>query len=297
MTGSHRWMWLALVLILPATPARAKVKVVSTIPDLAAIASEVGGAWVEVSALVRPTQDPHALDAKPSFIVILNRADLLLLVGLELEAGWLPPLLVGARNGDIQRGADGYLDCATLIPPLEVQAADRAKGDIHPGGNPHYWIDPRNGVRLARGIAARLGSLDPEHAADYARGADAFAQRIEAKIRGWQERLAPLRGSRVVVYHRSWVYFLDFAGLEEVGALEPKPGIPPSPDHVAGLIRKVQGLGVKLVLQESFYPTQLSSLFARKSGAQLKVLPTMVGAGGAESYTELIEALVKGLVQ
>lgn len=288
---------LALVALLLPGAAQAALKVVSTIPDFGAIAAEIGGERVEVVSLVRPSQDPHFVDAKPSFVVSLNRADLVLLAGMELEAGWLPSLLLGSRNGKIQRGADGYLDCSTLIPPMEVEAADRSKGDVHPGGNPHYWIDPRNGVRLARGIARRLAALDGEHAADYQRGAEAFVSRLEAKMAGWRERLDARPGTRVVVYHRSWVYFLDWAGFEEVGALEPKPGIPPSPDHVATLIRKVQDSGVRYVLQESFYPTGLSRIFAQKSGAKLKVLPTMVGGGGTRTYADVVENLVAELTR
>jgi zinc/manganese transport system substrate-binding protein len=296
MNSCIKILVVALLALLPAT-VDAKVKVVSTIPDFGAIAQEVGGQHVEVTSLVRPTQDPHFVDAKPSFVVELNHADLVLLAGMELEAGWLPPLLVGARNSRVQKGADGYLDCSTLIPPMEVQTADRSKGDVHPGGNPHYWFDPRNGVLLARGIAQRLGVIDSAHAADYQKGADAFVQRLEAKMVQWRKKLAAHRGTKVVVYHRSWVYFLDFAGFQEVGALEPKPGIPPSPSHVAGLVRKVKDTGVRYMIQESFYPTQLSTLFAQKAGAKLLILPTMVGAGGTQSYIDVVDALVRELTQ
>ncbi len=282
------------LLLLPAA-LFAKVQIVSTIPDFGAIAGEIGGDLVEVTSLVRPTQDPHFLDAKPSFIVSLNHAGLLLVAGMELEAGWLPPLLVGARNSRIQKGADGYLDCSTLILPMEVQGPDRAKGDIHPGGNPHYWYDPRNGVRIAQGIARRLAVIDARHAVTYQKNAADLTHRLESRIEEWQTRLAPRAGTRVVVYHKSWVYLLDFVRFVEVGALEPKPGIPPSPDHVAALIQKVKDTGVRYLLQESFYPTQLSQIFAQKSGARLKVLPTMVGAAGTKSYIELIDFLVKEL--
>lgn len=283
-----------LLAILPGA-ASAKVRVVSTIPDFGALAKEVGGDRVAVTSLVRPTQDPHFLDAKPSFIVDLNRADLVLLAGMELEAGWLPPLLVGARNGAIQRGAVGYLDCSTLIPPMEAESADRSKGDVHPGGNPHYWNDPRNGIRLARGIAKRLAAIDPKGAGQYSAGADAFVKRLEAKMTEWRKAFDARRGTKVVVYHRSWIYFLDWAGYREVGALEPKPGIPPSPSHVADLVRKVRAENVRYVIQESFYPTQLSKIFAKKAGARLEVLPTMVGADGTHSYIELIDKLVRRL--
>ncbi len=288
--------WLAATMILAvASIAGAEVKVVSTIPDFGAIAKEVGGAHVTVTTLVRPTQDPHYVDAKPSLMLELNKADMLLVAGMDLEAGWLPPLMTGARNGAIQRGGIGYLDCSTLIPPMQVRSPDRSQGDIHPGGNPHYWTDPRNGIRMARGIAQRLAKIDPGNADAYKAGADAFVRRMEAKIAEWRKRLEPLKGTKVVVYHESWVYFLDFAGFVQAGELEPKPGIPPKPAHVAELIQRVQGQGIKFVVQESFYPTQLSRIFAQKSGAELKVLPTMVGAGGTSSYTDLIERLVSEL--
>lgn len=288
--------WLTATMILAvASIAGAEVKVVSTIPDFGAIAKEVGGAHVAVTNLVRPTQDPHYVDAKPSLMLELNKADMLLVAGMDLEAGWLPPLMTGARNGAIQRGGNGYLDCSTLIPPMQVRSPDRSQGDIHPGGNPHYWTDPRNGIRMARGIAQRLAKIDPGNADAYKAGADAFVRRMEGKMVEWRKRLDPHKGTKVVVYHESWVYFLDFAGLVQAGELEPKPGIPPKPAHVAELIQRVQGQGIKFVVQESFYPTQLSRIFAQKSGAELKVLPTMVGAGGTSSYTDLIERLVSEL--
>ncbi|MFH0903526.1 MAG: metal ABC transporter substrate-binding protein [Pseudomonadota bacterium] len=287
---------VALVLLVPAV-LQARTRIVTTIPDLGAIAKEVGGERVDVTSLVRPTQDPHFLDAKPSFVVALNRADLVLLAGMELEAGWLPPLLVAARNSRIQQGTDGYLDCSTLIPPMEVQAADRSKGDIHPGGNPHYWNDPRNGIRLANGIAQKLARIDPGNASGYQSGALDFVRRLEARMQQWRAQLDARKGTKVVVYHRSWVYLLDYAGYVEAGALEPKPGIPPSPNHVASLIRQVQGQDVRYVIQESFYPTQLSRVFAQKSGAKLVVLPTMVGADGTSTYADVVGAIVNAITQ
>ncbi len=277
--------------------AEAKVRVIATIPDFASIAREVGGDLVEIAAMVRPTQDPHFMDPKPSFVVALNKADLLLLAGMELEGGWLPPLLLSARNSRIQKGGDGYLDCSTLIVPKEVQSADRSKGDVHPGGNPHYWYDPRNGIRLAKGIAAKLAVLDPDNAEAYAQRCDAFVKKLQGHIADWHKRLEPLKGAPVVVYHKSWVYFLDFAGLTEVGALEPKPGIPPSPAHVAELLKKTQSAKVRWVLQESFYPSQLAQQFAEKSGARLLVLPTMVGASGTKNYVDVIEKMVVELLK
>ncbi|HNS97419.1 MAG TPA: metal ABC transporter substrate-binding protein [Polyangiaceae bacterium] len=291
------WLtWLIVTMMLSVgMVARAEVKIVSTIPDFGAIAKEVGGEHVSVTSMVRPTQDPHYVDAKPSLMIELNKADMLLVAGMDLEAGWLPPLMTGARNGNVQRGGSGYLDCSTLIPPMQVRSPDRSQGDIHPGGNPHYWTDPRNGVRLARGIAQRLAKIDPDNADAYKAGADAFVRRLEGKMAEWRKRLEPHKGTKVVVYHESWVYFLDFVGFVQAGELEPKPGIPPKPAHVAELIQRVQGQGIKYVVQESFYPTQLSRIFAQKSGAELKVLPTMVGAAGTSSYVQLIDRLVAEL--
>jgi len=291
-------MLVAGSLSLAATATRAKtLEVVSTIPDFASIAAEVGGSCVRVQSLVKPTQDPHFVDAKPSLMVTLNQADLLLVTGMELEAGWLPPLQTGSRNGQIQRGASGYLDLSTVISSMEVQAPDRAKGDIHPGGNPHYWTDPRNGVRIAKAIANKLIELDPDHASDVRSRLHSFLNRLEDRMDDWSKRLAPYKGTRVVVYHESWVYFLDWAGFVKAGALEPKPGIPPKPSHVAALIKKVKDQNVKYVIQESFYPTNLSKVFAGKSGATLKVLPTMVGAGGTHTYFDVIEKIVSELTR
>ena len=277
--------------------ALARLEVVTTIPDFGAIAQEVGGPHVRVTALVKPTQDPHFVDAKPSLMVDLNRADLLLITGMELESGWLPPLMTGSRNREIQRGADGYLDCSTLIKPMEVRAPDRAKGDIHPGGNPHYWTDPRNALAIARGIARRLIRLDASHEKDIRQRLQIFVEKLQARMADWKRRLAPHRGTRVVVYHESWIYFLDWAGFVRAGALEPKPGIPPKPSHVAALIKRVKNQDVKYVIQESFYPTNLSRIFARKSGAALRVLPTMVGAAGTHTYFDVIERLVAALTR
>ncbi|MCP4676299.1 MAG: zinc ABC transporter substrate-binding protein [Deltaproteobacteria bacterium] len=284
--------YLVLITIAVSSAGHAAVRIITTIPDFGHIAKEVGGSHVDMEALVKPTQDPHFVDAKPSLMVKLNRADLLLITGMELEGGWLPPLLTGARNSKIMRGGEGYLDCSTLIPPMEVMAVDRSKGDIHPSGNPHYWTDPRNGIRMAKGIAKRLAEIDPSHAADYAAGRDRFISKLKVKIVEWEKKLAPHRGTKVVVYHESWIYFLDWTGFVKAGALEPKPGIPPKPSHVATLIKKVRGQGIKLVVQESFYPTRLSKIFAEKSGAALKVLPTMVGAGGTRDYFEVVDKLV-----
>lgn len=271
--------------------ADAAVVVVATTPDLAAIARQVGGPNAEVKALALPTQDPHFVDARPNLALILNRADLLVIQGLDLEVGWLPVLQTGARNPKIQTGAAGFLDASTLIAPLEAPAGQvsRAQGDIHPGGNPHYLVDPRNGAKVALGIAARLARIDPANASAYndranalSRDANALAARLAAKAAA----IDPAK-RKVVVYHRSWIYFETWLGLTEVGAVEPKPGIPPDPAHVAQLLVLMRSQGARAILAEEYYPQTTTKLLADKSGAELLVLSG--GAGEGEGYLDRIQ--------
>jgi zinc/manganese transport system substrate-binding protein len=281
----------ALALALFGQKAEAALVVVATTPDLAAIARQVGGGAVEVKSLALPTQDPHFVDARPNLAVLLNKADLLVVQGLELEAGWLPVLQSGARNPKIQTGADGYLDCSTLVPVLDVPDASvtRAQGDIHRGGNPHYLTDPRNGAKVARGVAARLAKLDPagasgfeQRAAEIEKGASALASKMTAAF-------AALDAAKrkVVVYHRSWIYFESWLGLTEAGAIEPKPGIPPDPGHVAQLMVGMRAQGVRAILTEEFYPQTTSKLLADKTGASLLVISG--GAGDSQGYLDRVQ--------
>ncbi len=283
-------------LFVSAEDALAKVRIVGSIPGFAAIAQEIGGDKVEVTSLSKGYQDPHFVDAKPSLILVLNKADLLLYAGLELEIGWLPPLITGARNSKILPGNIGNLNCSTLISNiLEVPTTkvDRSMGDIHPGGNPHYWLDPRNGIAVARGIVERLKEIDPENASYYDEHLADFTKRLSAKIKEWDDKLAPYKGTQIVTYHKSWVYFSDWAGFDEVGYVEPKPGIPPSPSYVADLIRKLQEDNVRLILEESFFPQKAPALIAEKTGASLLVLPSEVGGrDGINTYSDLFDAIV-----
>jgi zinc/manganese transport system substrate-binding protein len=277
--------------------ARAEVKVVASVPDLAALTKEVGGALVSVKALSLPTQDPHFVDAKPSLALDLNRADLLVLVGLDLEIGWLPTLVVGARNAAIQPGSPGYLDCSQFVHRLDVPAAnvDRSHGDIHPGGNPHYLNDPRAAAAVARGIAGRLAELDPSHRAAYEANRDALVARLTAARARWEKRLAPYRGAPIVAYHKTWTYLADWLGLDQVGFLEPKPGIPPNPQHVASLLGLARTRKVRLVLQESYYPDAASKLVADKIPAPLVHVAGGTNFAGGESYEQHIDGLVEAL--
>lgn len=289
---------VVLALVLGAARAEAAVVVVTTTPDLAAIVRQVGGARVEVHSLALPTQDPHFVDARPNLALVLNKADLLVLQGLELEVGWLPVLVSGARNPRIQVGAPGYLDASTVVTPLEVPSGQvsRAQGDIHPGGNPHYLQDPRNGARVGRAAAERLGKIDPVGAAGY----DARAAQLEKEANALAARLAERAAAidakrrRVVVYHRSWSYLEAWLGLTEVGAVEPKPGIPPDPGHVASLLVAMRSQGARAILAEAYYPETTSRLLAEKSGAALLVLPG--GAADGEAYLGHVEQVTERIL-
>jgi len=276
----------------------AVLHVVSSIPTLGSLAKEVGGARVEVESLAKGYQDPHFVEPKPSLMLVLNRADLLLHVGLELEIGWLPPLVLGSRNPKIQPGELGNLDCSRAIPVLDVPTTklDRSMGDIHPQGNPHYWLPPANARIIAREIAERLEQLDPDGRAEYQRNLAAFNKRVDAKTREWAPMTEKLKGVKVATYHKSWTYVSHWLGLEEVGYVEPKPGIPPDPQHLARLISVMKQEGAKLLLMENFYNKSVATLVAEKAGAKLLTLPTDVGATPEiKDWFSLVETVLKTL--
>lgn len=252
-----------------ATPVKAEIKVVTTTPDLAALVMAVGGSDVSVTSLSLPTQDPHFVDAKPSLALKLNKADLLIVNGLDLEIGWLPVLQQNARNPKIKTGGVGYLDCSKFVKLLEVPTTvvDRSQGDIHPGGNPHYLHAPEAAAGCASGIAAKLVEIDPARGGAYQKRVTAFSRALHDKRHEWEQRLAKFRGMPVVTYHQSWSYVIAWLGLDAVATLEPKPGIPPSPSHVARVLKLAQARGVKVILQESYYPDKTGKLVASKIAA------------------------------
>jgi zinc/manganese transport system substrate-binding protein len=263
----------------PAGGAHAKLRVLGTLPDFAAIAAELGGERVATESLIQGTEDPHFVDAKPSHILRMSRADLLICIGLGLESGWLPVLLTQARNGRVQIGAAGYLDASQFVQAKEVPVkADRSMGDVHGGGNPHYYVSPPEMLHVSQAIYQKLVELDPAGQAEYDRRWRAFEAQYRRKSEQWQRALAPLAGAKVVEYHKSWIYLLDWLGMTSVGALEPKPGIPPSPSHVTQLLMRVKDQKVRFVFRESYHADNLSEVFAKKAGARLLDLPTMVGA-------------------
>jgi zinc/manganese transport system substrate-binding protein len=295
MKPFRSWVNLLVVVatMLWGSRALALPKVVATTPDLAAIARQVGGDAVEVTSLALPTQDPHFVDAKPSLALALNRADLLLAQGLDLEIGWLPTLQAGARNPKITVGAGGYLDCSSFISVLEAPTGpvSRAEGDIHRGGNPHYLYDPRNGAKVARAIAERLSRLDPGKAAQYTKNADDFQRAANQLAADFASKFAELdlAKRKIVVYHRSWSYLEAWLALTEAGAVEPKPGIPPDPAHVAELMGRMKAESVRAIVAEAFYPETTSKLLAEKTGAALVLLPG--GTSEGQKYLDHVSDL------
>ncbi len=298
----NRWLSILMIAIGLAgfaRPAEAKLHVVTTIETFADLARRVGGGRVEVQALSRGYMDPHFVEPKPSLVILLNRADLLVHVGLELEIGWLPPLVLGARNDRILPGALGNLDASQAIPVLDVpmMKVDRSMGDIHPQGNPHYWLPPENAAVIANELAARLKQLDPSGAAEYDANLKHLTDELNTRRAKWETEAAVLRGMKVVTYHKSWSYVSKWLGLVEVGYVEPKPGIPAPPSHIAQLIGLMRRENVKLILMESFYPRNTVELVAQKSGGRAVVLPSDVGAApDIKDYFELVDSVIAKLV-
>ena len=270
---------LAAILLIGAAPAHAATRVVATTQDLESIVKEVGGDKVETESLAKGYQDPHFVEAKPSFILRLNRADLLVVVGRELEIGWLPALINQARNAKIQPGANGYLDASLSAKILDIPtgAVTRAEGDVHPQGNPHYWLDPGNGRRIAKAVQERLSQLDPANAAVFAQREADFERRLTEAEQRWRTAMAPFKGLKVVTYHRSWPNFADAFGLNVVGYVEPKPGIPPSPSHTLDLIQQMKRDNVKLIIIEPYFDPKTPNSIGSQTGAQVVTLAPSVG--------------------
>ncbi len=288
----------ALVLLAPLDVV-AKLQIVATTPDLAVVARDVGGADVHVVALALPTQDPHFVDAKPHLALALSKADLLLLTGAGLEVGWLPTLLTGSRNADIQAGSPGYLDCSSLVSLLEVPTTqvDRSQGDIHPQGNPHYSYDPRRVETLAVGIGKRLSELDPAHKAGYFARTKSFVEGLRAARVNWEARLAKARGQKIIAYHNSLPYLAEWLGVEVVEHVEPKPGIPPNPSHIAHVLEAARANKVRVILQQAYYPSGTSKLIADKAGAVFLQIPGYPDFAAGQTYAAYMNDLVSKLAK
>jgi ABC-type Zn uptake system ZnuABC Zn-binding protein ZnuA len=283
--------FLFLLLLAPAI-ASAQLKVVATTEDLGSLASEIGGARVSVTSLAKGYQDPHFVDPKPSFILAVSRADLLIVVGRELEIGWLSPLLTSSRNSKIQPGNAGYLDPSTTVKILEIPSGQitRAMGDVHPLGNPHYWLEPGNGRRIAQAIRDKLSELAPADKALFAQRYADFDQRLAAAEKRWDAAMAPYKGTKIVTYHRSWPNFMERFGLEVMGYVEPKPGIPPSPAHTIDLIGEMKRQDAKLIVVEPYFDLKTPQAIANQVGGRVVVLaPSVGGSKEAGDYIKLFD--------
>ncbi len=270
----------------PASRADSKLRIMTATTDLASLAQEVGGEKVDVESIARGYQDPHFVEAKPSFLLKLRHADLLIVVGLELEIGWLPPLISQSTNPKIQVGAPGYFDASRFAKILEIPTGQvtRAEGDVHPLGNPHYWLDPENGLRIAKGIQNKLSEMRPGDAAYFAQRYDSFEQRLKQADEKWLAEMKTYAGRKIVTYHRSWPNFAEHFHLDVVGYVEPRPGIPPSPQHTVELIGQMKRDGVKIIVVEPYFDLKTPNAIARDTGGQVVVL--MPSVGGEKEITD-----------
>lgn len=292
MKTSFRFFLLPFLAIL-AAPAFAELHVVATTPDLGAIARAIGGGEMSLTVLAKPTEDPHFVDAKPSFLLKLNRADILIEGGAELEAGWLTPLLEGARNPKLEAGKPGRVSAAEGIALLEVPSTlDRSQGDIHASGNPHYLTDPANARIVAAHLARVFAELDAKSASTYQANLQKFTARLDAKLAGWQKLLAPYHGRPVVTYHNYWIYFAARFGLPMELFLEPKPGIPPTPAHLAEVITRMKAGNLKLIAVQPYQNRKTAETVAGHTGAVVLDWPSFPGGPGTEGYIEWMDLLV-----
>lgn len=291
---------MAVALSSGAVNASAQIKVITSTEDLAALTRAVGGDKVDVEALAKGYQDPHFVEAKPSFVLKLYGADLLVVVGRELESAWLPALITQSRNPKVQPGSSGYLDASVnaRIADIPTGPITRAMGDVHPQGNPHYWLEPGNGRRIAKAIQNRLTQLSPGDAAYFAQRYEEFDKRLAAAEKRWAAALAPYKGLKIVTYHRSWTNFVEHFGLNVIGYIEPKPGIPPSPAHTLALMHEMKAEGVKIILVEPYFDLRTPNAIARDTGAKVVVMPPSVGGvKEASGYIELFDYNVAMLVE
>ncbi len=286
---------LALMVFLigaGAAHAASKLNVVTATEDLAALSREVGGDHISVDSIAKGYQDPHFVEPKPSFLLKLQKADLLVVVGLQLEIGWLPPLQTQSRNSKIQVGAKGYLDASQFCKILEIPTGQitRAMGDVHPLGNPHYWLDPENGRRIAKGLADKLSEMQPADASYFQQRYADFDKRLSAAEKGWDAKMAPYRGRKIVTYHRSWPNFCDRYGLDVVDYVEPRPGIPPTPSHTLELINTMKRQNIKLILVEPYFDLRTPNSVASAVGGEVvQIMPSVGGVKEITNYFQLFD--------
>ena len=292
---------LLVVCLLLALPVRADLNVFATVPEWGALAKEIGGDKVKVYTATNALQDPHRIEAKPSLLAQARRADLLVAAGAELEVGWLPLVVRDSGNAAIQVGRPGYFEAAAYVKRLEIPTVvDRAHGDVHPAGNPHTHLDPRNVQKVAETLAARMAEIDAANAASYQSNLKTFVAKWQAAIARWEKDATPLKGVPVLVHHQSFVYLLNWLGMKEVGTLEPKPGIEPTSSQLTGLVARQQSQPARMVLRAAYQQEGPSQWIAGKTGMPAIMLPYTVG-GTSEAkdlfglFDDSVQRLLKGL--
>ena len=295
LQAAVRFMAVTAILLgglLSGAAQAKKLSVITATTDMAALTQEVGGDKISVESMARGYQDPHFVEAKPSFLLKLRQADLLVTVGLQLEIGWLPPLIAQSGNGRIQLGAAGYLDASQFAEILDIPTGTvtRAMGDVHPLGNPHYWLDPDNGRRIAKGLAAKLGEMDPSDAAYFQQRFQDFDKRLTAAEQKWEGEMKPFRGRKVVTYHNSFPNFAKHFGLNVIGYVEPRPGIPPTPSHTIELIGLMRRENCKVILVEPYFDLKTpNSVAAQTGGKVVQYLPSVGGEKDVIDYFKLFD--------
>jgi zinc/manganese transport system substrate-binding protein len=280
-----------LLFVFFLTANAGTIKVVTTTTDLKSITELIGGNKVSVSSIATGYQNPHFVDPKPSYIISLSNADMFVTVGLDLETGWSPQLLSSSRNSKIQKGSPGYVDASEGVTLYQVPSSlNRGEGDIHIYGNPHYWLDPMNGKVIARNIANGLERVDPSNKSIYEANLQTFYNKIDAKMKEWQTKMAPFRGTKIIAYHNEWVYFETRFGLKVVDFMEPKPGIPPSPSQLVKVINEIKSNSIKVIISSPYFTTSSSDVVAKQTGVKELTLATSVGGFDAiKNYFDLFD--------
>jgi len=281
----------SLLLIIISGANAGSIKVVTSTMDMKSITEMIGGNKVSVQTIATGYQNPHFVDPKPSYIISLSNADLFVTVGLDLEIGWSPQLLSSSRNSKIQKGSPGYVDASEGVGLLQVPSSvNRGEGDIHIYGNPHYWLDPLNGKVIARNIASGLERIDPANKDFYEANLHAFFAKIDLKLKEWDAKMAPFKGSKIIAYHNEWVYFERRFGLQIVDFMEPKPGIPPSPSQLVKVIKEVTANKIKVIISSPYFTTSSSDVVAKQTGVKELTLATSVGAfSSIKNYFDLFD--------
>jgi len=287
-----RRILVVAALVAGTCSAASKLNVVTSTEDLSAIGREIGGDRITIESIAKGYQDPHFVEPKPSFLLKLQKADLLAVVGLQLEIGWLPPLITQSGNSKIQVGAKGYFDVSNACEILEIPTATvtRADGDVHPLGNPHFWLDPENGRRIARAFKDKLSEMQPADAAFFDHNLKDFEQRLTDAEKRWDAQMAPYKGHKVVTYHRSLPNFAKRFGLDVEDYVEPKPGIPPTPSHTLEVINKMKQENIKLILVEPYFDMRTPNSIAQQAGGTaIVLLPSVGGEKQVQTYFQLFD--------